>query len=466
MSRSIAIIGAGPGGYVAAIRGAQIGAKVTVIEGKEVGGTCLNRGCIPTKALLSSARVCDEIAKAEDYGVDIKGEISYSLKRMVERKNQVVSTLVKGIHGLFKSWGIELIEGRGSLFGEREVEVISKEGELKRVGADAIIIATGSNPSKPSIFHFDGKQVITSDEALNLAEIPKSLLIVGGGVIGCEFASLYRALGTEVTVVEMLPRLLATEDEEITDILLREFKKRGIKIFTGRRVGKVNKNPDGTILSTLDDGKEISSEKVLVSIGRSPNSDGLNLHKIGIASGKKGEIIVNERMETNIPGIYSIGDVTGGIMLAHVASYQGILTVENILGADRRMEYSRIPNCIFTLPEIGSIGLREHQAAEMGYKVRAGRFQFRALGKAHAYGEIAGMVKIITDTDSNKILGGHIIGQRATDLVHEIALAMRLGAKAEDIVHTIHAHPTFSEAVLEAAEDTVGRAIHVPRSKT
>lgn len=462
--KRLIVLGAGPGGYVAAIKAAQLGAKVTIIEDTEVGGTCLNRGCIPTKALIASAEAIDKIKRAEEYGIEIKGEISCNLSKIIERKNKVVAIQVKGIRSLFKSWGIELLEGRGKIKDVNKIDVALKDGSNKTAEGDNIIIATGSRPARISLFPFDGKDIITSDEALNITEIPKSILIVGAGVIGCEFAFILKELGAEVTIVEMLSHAVATEDEEISEILERELKKRKIRLILNTKIEKIGRGSDGGLTAFLSDGKQIKTEKVLVSIGRALNTENIGLEELGIKKGKKGEIEVNSRMETNVKGIYAIGDVVGGIMLAHVASTEGIVAAENIMGHSREMDYNIVPAGIFTMPEIGSVGLREKQANEKGIDIKIGRFQFRGLGKAHAMGEIAGMAKIIADAKTDRVLGLHIIGAHAADLVHEGAVAMKLGAKAKDIAATIHAHPTLSEAIMEASEDLHKMAIHMPKA--
>ncbi|MEW6409315.1 MAG: dihydrolipoyl dehydrogenase [Nitrospirota bacterium] len=459
----IIIIGAGPGGYVAAIRAAQLGAKVTVVEKSEVGGVCLNRGCIPTKTLVASAKVLENVKRSGEYGVEISGDVSYNLSMIMERKNKVINTLVKGIRGLFKGWGIELIEGRGKLAAPNKVTVNMSDNSVRELKADSIIIATGSRPADMPPFPFDGKTILSSDDALNLNSIPKSILIIGAGVIGCEFAFILKELGSEVTIVEMLPRAVSTEDEEISEILERELKKWRIKLILGTKVERIEKKLDG-ITAILENGMEVIAEKILVSIGRTCNTENLGLEEIGVVVGKRGEIIVNEKMETSVKGVYAIGDVVGGIMLAHVASKEGLVAAANASVGNEIIDYSVIPAAIFTMPEIGSVGLREHQAKEMGYEVNIGRFQFRGLGKAHAIGKISGMVKIISEKNTDRILGVHIIGPHASDIIHEAAVAMRLGAKARDLAHTIHAHPTLSEALMEAAEDVHGMAIHgMPR---
>jgi dihydrolipoamide dehydrogenase len=458
----LAIIGAGPGGYVAAIRAAQLGAQVSVIENTEVGGTCLNRGCIPTKALLASVEAYIAAKGLDDFGIELRGEVIPNIEKIMQRKTKVVSTLVKGIKGLFKSWGINLIEGRGILLSPEKIEIEKKDGTRDILEADKIIIATGSRPAQIPRFPIDGVHVLSSDDALNLSTIPKSMVIIGAGVVGCEFASIFGSLGTEITLVEMMPRAVSTEDIEISELLERELKKKKIKLLTNTGVERIEGREDGVHV-VLSDGKEIVAEKVLVSIGRALNTEGIGLEACGIKKGPKSEILVNERMETNISGIYAIGDVTGGILLAHVASQEGLVAATNACGGDEKIDYSVVPAAIFTSPEIASIGLREHQAVERGIKFNIGRFQFRGLGKAHAMGEISGFIKIIAEAETDKIIGAHIIGPHASDLIHELALAMKAGLRASDIAHTIHAHPTLAEGIMEAAEDLHGRAIHVPK---
>jgi dihydrolipoamide dehydrogenase len=458
----LAILGAGPGGYVAAIRAAQLGAKVTIIEDTEVGGTCLNRGCIPTKAMVASSEALSKARELDKFGIELRGELVPNLTRIIERKNKVVSTQVKGIRGLFKSWDITLKEGRGRLTSQKEIEVIAKDGATGTVEADAIIIATGSRPAAIPTLPFDGKNIMSSTEALELTEIPRSLMIVGAGAIGCEFACIYRELGSEVTIIEMLPRAVATEDIEISELLEKELKKKKIKLFTGIKIDKAEIKNDGVHIF-LSDGKELVAEKVLVSAGRALNSGDIGLEAAGINRGGRGEVLVNNRMETNIPGIYAVGDVTGGILLAHMASREGLVAAKNIMGINNAINYNVVPAAIFTSPEIASVGIREHQAAEKGIKYKTGHFQFRALGKAHAMGEITGFVKLIAEESSDKLIGAHIMGPHASDLISEAALAMKTGLTIRDITETIHAHPTMAEGLMEAAEELHGEAIHVPK---
>ncbi len=458
----LVILGAGPGGYVAAVRAAQLGAEVTVIEDDKVGGACLNRGCIPAKALVASSQALSKARELEKFGIEFKGEFVPNLAKIIERKNKVVSAQVKGIRGLFKSWGITLKEGRGSLTSEKEVEVRTKQGDTEKIEADRIIIATGSRPATIQAFPFDGKNIISSTEALEFTEIPKSMLIIGAGAIGCEFACIYRELGAEITIVEMLPRAAATEDHEISELLEKELKKKKIRLITGVKVEKIGiKNDAAHVL--LSDGAELVTEKVLVSIGRALNSENIGLDVIGIKRGGRGEIIANNKMETNIPGIYAIGDVAGGMLLAHKAYREGLVAAKNIMGINAVIDYNVVPVAIFTSPEIASVGIREYQAVEKGIKYKTGHFQFRSLGKAHAMGQITGFIKLIAEGSSDKLIGAHIIGPHASDLIHEAALAMKTGLTIRDIAETIHAHPTLPEGIMEAAGDLHGEAIHVPK---
>jgi dihydrolipoamide dehydrogenase len=433
-----------------------------VIEDNEVGGTCLTRGCIPTKALVASSVMLAQIRRAEEYGIEIRGEVIPNAAKIFERKNTIVTTLATGIRNLFKARRITLRQGRGRFISSNEILVTGKDGSQESVAFDRAIIATGSRPLQIAAFPFDGKRILSSDDAVNLNSIPKSLIIIGAGYIGCEYASIFRALGSEVTVLEKLPGALSSEDAEISEILEREFKKKKISLHTGVVVDTVVVNNDG-VLITLLGGKELSAEKTLVSVGREFNSSGIGIEEIGITKGVCGEIIVNDRMETNISGIYAIGDVTGVMMLAHVASRQGCIAAKNAMGGDDRIDYRVVPTAIFTSPEIASVGLREQQAKDNGITVRIGRFPFRVLGKAQAMGEIEGVIKILSDSVSDAVLGVHIIGPHASDLIHEAALAIRKGLTSKDIAETIHAHPTLSEGLKEAAEDVYGEAVHVLR---
>ncbi len=458
----ISIIGAGPGGYVAAIRSAQLGAEVTVIEKEEVGGTCLNKGCIPTKTLVASSNALEKARDLSAFGIRLEGEINPDMDEIVDRKDKVVSTQIKGIRALFKSYGINHIKGTGEFISPEEIRVTLPDGASDILSSDAYIIATGSRPANIPSLPFDGENIISSTEALSLRKIPESVLIVGAGVIGCEFAFIFRALGSEITVVDMLPRALSTEDEDISKLLERELKKKKIKFIPNATVDKVTIN-GGRVISTLSNGDELMTSKVLVSIGRDLNSNDLGLDKAGVKLGERGAILVDDALRTSTSNIYAVGDVTGGIMLAHVAAKEGMIAAENIMGMKSNTNYSVVPSAVFTSPEIASVGIREHDAIEDGLSYRTGMFNFRALGKAHAMGEIAGFIKIIVDKSTDLLLGAHIIGPHASDLIHEYALAMHNGITAADIADMIHAHPTLSEGLMEAAEDAHGKAIHAPK---
>ena len=468
----IAILGAGPGGYVAAIRAAQLGARVTVVEREKLGGVCLNWGCIPSKALLSVVELGDKLKKAGDLGLVLQGTVSYDLARMVSRKDKVVATLVKGIATLFKEWGIEHVTGQGTVKNDRTIAVAKPDGSQVDIQADALVIATGSSwPNLPQ-FPIDGRQILTSQQMLDRTHVPVSLLIIGGGVEGCEFASLYSGLGTHVTVVELQSRVLPLEDTDISSAMERELKKRGVTVLTGTTVESLERSPD-MVTARCKDGNSVSVEQLLVSIGRGFNSRGIGLEQADVRVGPRGEILVDDRMETSTPGVYAIGDVTGKAMLAHVASTQGQVAVENILGHCRTIRYDVIPAGIFTLPEIGRVGLTEQQAKEQAQmngsnpdqRVKVGRFRYAALGKAQATGDTTGFVKVIADSDTDKILGVHILGAHAADLIHEATLAMQVGATVSQVAGMIHAHPTLAEGMLEAMEDVGGSAIHLVRKR-
>lgn len=460
----LAVIGAGPGGYVAALKAAALGAEVTVIENAEVGGTCLNRGCIPTKALLYSSSMYARATKLDKYGIDLDGSVSPNLASMMARKDKVVGTQVKGIRGLLKSAGITLLQGRGWLAGEGKVDVAHPDGTVSQVKADKIILATGSRPLEIPALPFDGKQVLSSDDALKLTSIPQSMIIVGAGVIGSEFACIFSDLGTNVTMVEMLDRPVATEDTEVSALLTREFKKKKIKLMTSTGVESVETTNSG-VTATLSDTKTIEAEIMLVSTGRALNTRDLGLDACKVQRGQKGEITVNEKMETTAPGVYAIGDATGGVLLAHTASAEGMVAARNACGQEASMDYSCIPAAIFTTPEIASVGLRDFEVKEKKIEANIGMFQYRALGKAHAMGEITGFFKIIADKKTDRVLGVHIIGEHAADIIHEAALAIKKGLTASDIAGTIHAHPALSEGLMEAAEDVHGQAVHLSRKK-
>ena len=473
-SYDIVIIGSGPGGYVAAIRASQLGAKVAVVEKDRLGGVCLNRGCIPTKAIISSIELFTSIKGAENFGIEVKDcRLDYS--RVLARKNAIVERLRNGVAALLKARKIDLISGNGRLTGIKELEVES-EGDKRAIKFSNVIIATGSRPLELPFFKFDGKKIVSSSDLLQQESIPESLLIVGAGVVGCEFASIYKAAGSEVTLVEMMGQILPAEDREVARRLAAAFKKEGVKVLTGTRIEKLEVSGEKVIAKLVPlrrdeiptgrgpaEGEEnLEAEMALVCVGRALNSGELGLETLGIKQAQ-GKILVDEYLQTNVPGIYAIGDVIGGPLLAHVASYEGILAAENIMGKAEKKDYSVVPNCIFTHPGVATVGLTEEAAREAGYDVKVGKFPFSALGKAQAMGQTEGFVKIIGDNSTEAILGCVIMGPGASSPIGEAALAIKLEATVAELAHTIHAHPTLSEGIMEAAEDFYGQAIHLPR---
>jgi dihydrolipoamide dehydrogenase len=459
----LVVIGGGPGGYVAAIRAAQLGAKVLLVEKDELGGTCLNRGCIPTKTILSDVRLYDHvkhspIVKADALRVDM-GEL-------LKRKNKVIETLNRGVQFLVKDNGITFVQGKAAFIDRKTIEVEGEKGR-ERFEGQKIIIATGSVSAQIPSVPVDGKVILTSTEMLNLSSTPKDLLIIGGGTIGVEFACIFNGLGSKVTVVEMLPTLIATEDEEVIRSLSTLLRKRGIQILTDTKVKEAKvKKGRAEVIVTGKDGKEnvLRTKRALVAVGRSPYTEGLQLEKINVSMDGK-FIKVNERMETSAPGIYAIGDVAGRQMLAHKASAEGIAAAENALGHPAMVDYSKIPNCIYTFPEVASVGLTEKQAREKGIEVRIGRFPFQSNAKALATGDSDGFVKVIAEKDLGQMVGIHILGDHATDLIGGPALALGLEATIEEMGKTIQPHPTLNEALCEAALDAIKEAIHLPKKK-
>lgn len=454
----VVIIGAGPGGYVAAIRAAQLGSGVVLIEKSLLGGTCLNWGCIPTKALLACAEAMETIREAGDYGIKV-GDPVPDLKAMVERKEKISEQLRNGIGQLLKANKVEVVKGTARLTSPNQVAV-ETEGGSKTIETEKVIIATGSEPARLPTFDFDKPAILTSTEGLELTEIPKAMIIVGSGVVGSEFATIYNALGTKVTMVELMARILPTEDERISQQMKRILNKKGIEILTETTIDEmVEYRPDG-VKAKLSNGEILEADKLLVSIGRSLNSANLGLEEAGVELGKRGEIVVDEHMETNVPGVYAIGDVVGGILLAHVASFEGICAAENAMGMESAMNYNVVPACIFTEPEIASVGLTPAKAEEKGIEIKVGRFMFGGLGKALAMGKGQGFIQLVVDAPTDKIIGCQIMSAHASDLIHELALAIQVGVTARDIGKTVHAHPSLAEAVMEAAEAVHDQAIH------
>ncbi|HHV61765.1 MAG TPA: dihydrolipoyl dehydrogenase [Firmicutes bacterium] len=458
----VVVIGGGPGGYVAAIRAAQLGARagarVCLVEEAELGGTCLNRGCIPTKALVASASALEFAKRLGDFGVRA-GEASYDFGMMMDRKDKIVERLRGGVAFLLKRHKVTVIKGRARLAGAGSIEVEPDGQQAMVLNARNIIIATGSRPVIFPGFEHDGEIILTSDEVLNLREVPATLLIVGGGVIGCEFACIFSALGTKVTIIELMSSILPSEDRDVQKLLSAALRKRGVQVKTGVRIQSIAR-VDGRATATLESGETVVCDKALLSVGRACNSDGIGLEAVGVNVGPKGEIIVDDRMATNVPGIYAIGDVTGKTLLAHVASAQGIVAAHNIMGEEKRMNYDAVPACIFTAPEIASVGLTADRAQERGIEVVTGRFPFAASGKAVSMGEPDGFVKMVADKSTDRLLGVQIIGPHATELIAEATLAVRSSITAREFAETIHAHPTLAEALMEAAEAVHGLSIH------
>ena len=459
----IGIIGAGPGGYVAAIRASQLGARVCLIERAKVGGTCLNLGCIPTKTLVGCVSALHNIRVSEEFGIKIEG-LSFDFKKMMERKDRIVGRLTKGIKQLLKSYQVELINAQAEIKAPDMIGLKPLDGNSRnKVSVGKIIIASGSRPAKIPAFQIDGERVITSDEALSLEEIPERLLIVGGGVIGCEFACIFNALGSKVTIVEVMPDLIQLQDKQISRQLRVLLKKSGITILTHETICKVRKSPDEVEVE-LESGKVLQADKMLISIGRAFNSDNLGLEEVGVET-SGGMIISDNRMRTNVEGIYAIGDVATRLRLAYIASAEGIVAATNCFGKRKTMDYGVVPTCIFTMPEIAAVGLTEGQAKADGYDIAVGKFPFSASGKALAMGETDSFLKVIADNEEDTVLGVHIIGPHATDIIHEAAMAIKMGASVKQLAETVHAHPTLSEVLVEAAEDVRGKSIHLPRKK-
>lgn len=454
----VVIIGGGPGGYVAAIRAAQLGLKTALVEAQRVGGVCLNWGCIPTKALLHGADLVNMFRRSKGFGITCDN-LSADLAPGVDRSRQVAESTVKGVEFLLKKNGVALIEGKGHLESRSEV-VVEPGGE--RLSAENVIIASGGVTRTLPDVTVDGATVITSREALELRRLPSSIVIVGGGPVGVEFAYLYRSYGADVTVMEMLQHLLPMEDEEISVQLEQSFKRQGIRVMTGARVEEVRRGGEGARVRVSSRGttSELEAEKVLVAVGFRGNSAGLGLETVGVET-EGGFIKVDGCMRTNVPGVYAVGDVTGKLMLAHVASQQGVVAVERIAGLEPpEMEYEKMPRAVYCQPQVASCGLTGAQARERGYDVATGRFPFRANGKAAAAGLDEGFVKVVVDRKYDQILGYHIIGAEATELLAEATLAVATESAASDIIWTVHAHPTLSEAVKEAVLVARGQGIH------
>lgn len=463
MDFDIIIIGSGPGGYVAAIRASQLGKKVAVVERAEVGGICLNWGCIPTKALLKSAQVYNYMKHAQSYGVKVEGEIMADFEAMVERSRGVAANMSKGVQFLFKKHKIELIQGTASLEAPNQVKVETAEGEIKVISAENIILATGARARQLPSLPIDGKKIIGYRKAMTLDKQPESMVVVGSGAIGSEFAHFYHSIGTQVTLVEYMPNIVPVEDVDSSKNLERSFKKAKMKVMTSSSVTNVDTSGEKCIVTVETKKGEVTIEAdiVLSAVGVQTNLEGLGLDTVGVAN-ENGKIIVDDYYKTNVEGVYAIGDIVHGPALAHVASREGIICVEKIAGHEvEPMNYNNIPACTYTTPEVASVGLTEAQALEQGYELKIGKFPFRASGKATAGGNVDGLVKVIFDAKTDEWLGCHMVGDNVTEMISEAVVARRMKVKGMDIINAVHPHPTMSEAVMEAVSHAYGEAIHV-----
>jgi len=458
------VIGAGPGGYVCAIRAAQLGQKVAIVDKQWLGGVCLNVGCIPSKALLKNAEVAHTLReRGKEFGFSFEN-LRLDFPAAVKRSRQVSNRLVKGVEFLMKKNGIMVYMGTATLSAPQLVTVTDKDGKPTELTAKNIVVATGASAMVPSAWKVDGEKVVTYLEAITQEKLPKSVIIIGSGAIGVEFATVWNSYGVDVTVVEMLPRLVPLEDEEVSAELEKAFKKRGIKSLTGHKVESVGTTNGGVKVTVSAGGetKVLEAEQALVAIGFRPNSKGLGLEEAGVKIAERGFVEIDERMATNIPGIWAIGDVTGKLMLAHVGSAMGIVCAENVAGAETiTLDYEMMPRATYCQPQIASFGLTEAQARERGHTVKVGRFPFQANGKALGLGDYAGWVKIIVDEKYGEILGAHMIGPEVTELLPELTLARNMELTPAEIARNIHAHPTLSEALMEAAHVAEGSAIHI-----
>ncbi len=457
----IAVIGAGTGGYVAAIKAAQAGRTVCLIEKKFLGGTCLNVGCIPTKTLIANAQLMHKIQMAADYGIKT-GPVSFDFAQMKGRKDKVVASIRKNLEGLILSNKIVILHGAAEFLSPTEIKIKGEPGEI--ITAENVIIATGSEPLDIPAFPCDHKQVFNSTSILELTTLPKKLAIIGGGYIGCEFASLYAEFGVHVTILEALPSILSLQGKEIAQFMTQTFTKKGIEVKTDVFVQGIDKSDKGISIKIKDQPAQ-SFDIALVAVGRKVISSGLSLEKAGVKVGEKGEILVNDRMQTNVPGIYAVGDVTGKFLLAHVASHQGLVAASNILGQDTVMHYEAVPAVIFTYPEVATVGLTLEQAKAAGYAAAVGKFPFQFLGKSIATIDTEGYAEVIIDQKTGQILGGYVIGHEAGALIAELTLAVTNELTVECLIDTIHAHPTVPEAWLEAALVANNTPIHLPPKK-
>ena len=467
MQYDLVIIGSGPGGYVAAIRAGQMGMKTAIIERyNSLGGTCLNVGCIPSKALLdSSEHYHNAHEKFSDHGIQLKN-LEVDMPRMIERKNEVVEVTVKGVDFLMKKNKVDVYNGHGTFTGPNTIEVALNEGGTTSLEAKNVIIATGSKPITPAMFNYDKKRVITSTEALNIQKVPKRMVIIGGGVIGLELGSVYQRLGTEVEVVEFQDRIIPGMDKDCSKELMRALKKLGMKFHLKHKVTGVKATNRSTTVTVEPkaggDAFELKADYCLVAIGRRPYTDKLGLDKAGVQLDNRGRVVVDDHLRTNVAHIYAIGDVVRGAMLAHKAEEEGIFVVETIAGQKPHVDYNLIPGVVYTWPEVAAVGQTEEQLKEAGVPYKAGKFPYKALGRARASTDTEGMVKVLSHADTDEILGVHMVGARAADMIAEAVALMEFRASAEDAARMSHAHPTYTEAFKEAAlAATDNRALHI-----
>lgn len=463
MDYDLIIIGSGPGGYVAAIRASQLEMKVAVIERAELGGICLNWGCIPTKSLLKSAQIFDYLNHAVDYGITISGEVKPDFKAIIARSRNVANGMSKGVQFLFKKNNIEHIKGIGKLSGKNGVEVDDGKGTKKKYTAPNIILATGARSKEIAGLKQDGKKIIGYREAMSLESLPASMVVVGSGAIGSEFANFYQSLGTNVTLVEFMPRLVPVEDEEVSKQLERSFRKMNMKIMTGSSVESVEVKKDKCKVTVkTPKGEEIvEADIVLSAVGITTNLENIGLEESGIKT-ENGKVVVDDYYRTTTAGVYAIGDIVHGPALAHVASAEGIICVEKIAGLEvEPLDYKNIPGCTYTTPEIASCGLTEAEAKKAGYEIKVGKFPYTASGKAAAAGAKDGFIKLIFDAAYGELLGAHMIGANVTELISEIIVARKLETTGHEIIKSVHPHPTMSEAIMEAAAAAYGEVIHI-----
>ena len=465
-SFDVVVIGSGPGGYVAAIRCAQLGMKTAIVEKySTLGGTCLNVGCIPSKALLASSHHYEELQHFADHGIEVPGDVKVNLAKMIERKQAVVDQTSGGVKYLMDKNKIEVFEGIGSFENATTINITKNDGSVEKIEAKNTIIATGSKPSTLPFITIDKDRIITSTEALKLKEVPKHLIIIGGGVIGLELGQVYLRLGSQVSVVEFADRILPTMDAAVSKELTKVLKKQGMKFYTSHKVQGVNRNGDTVVVKAESAKGEIitlEGDYSLVCVGRRPYTEGLNAEKAGVKLTDRGQIEVNDHLQTTASNIYAIGDVVRGAMLAHKAEEEGVLVAEQLAGQKPHIDYNLIPGVVYTWPEVAAVGKTEEQLKQEGREYKAGQFPFKALGRARASADTDGFVKILADKNTDEILGFHIVGARAADLIAEAVVAMEYRASAEDISRMSHAHPTFAEAIKEAAlAATDNRALHV-----